>query len=172
MPACSIRARSRRLWPTLLWLAACLFLGDVAVRRIAIDFGAIMTALAKEWQKITGREVATSSDYMDKLRSRKAEVDEQLDRSKSAPRPEPAPPLVVPAQAPSGPIGEPLLDGGEAGAVPAAAGRAGPAPRHGRRTGRPRERKLHQPPLEGQTTCLGRTRERKRSGISTKGPPV
>ena len=37
----------------------------------------------KEWQKITGHEVATSSDYMDKLRSRKAEVDEQLDRSKS-----------------------------------------------------------------------------------------
>ena len=25
------------LWPSLLWLAACLFLGDVAVRRIAID---------------------------------------------------------------------------------------------------------------------------------------
>ncbi len=25
------------LWPTLLWLAACLFLGDVAVRRIALD---------------------------------------------------------------------------------------------------------------------------------------
>ena len=25
------------LWPTLLWLAACLFLGDVAVRRVALD---------------------------------------------------------------------------------------------------------------------------------------
>ncbi len=101
------------LWPLLLWLAACLFLGDVAVRRIAIDFGAIMAGVAKEWQKITGREVAASSDYMDKLRSRKAEVDEQLDRSKStASRQEPAA-VIVPASAPSGPISEPLLDGGE-----------------------------------------------------------
>ena len=50
---------------------------------IAIDWGAIMAAVAKEWQKITGREVAASSDYMDKLRSRKAEVDEQLEAIES-----------------------------------------------------------------------------------------
>ncbi len=111
------------LWPTLLWMAACLFLGDVAVRRIAIDWGAIMTAMAKEWQKITGREVATSSDYMDKLRSRKAEVDEQLDRAKSAPRVEPSP-QIVPAQThPGGPIGEPILEGAE-GASPMVAQQA------------------------------------------------
>ncbi len=108
------------LWPTLLWLAACLFLGDVAVRRIAIDFGAIMTAIAKEWQKVMGREVATSSDYMDKLRSRKAEVGEQLDRAKSTQRVEPAPFVMPDSSTPSGPIGEPLLDGGEPGSSPAA----------------------------------------------------
>ena len=68
---------------------------------------------------MTGRDVATSSDYMDKLRSRKAEVDEQLDRSKAAPRGEPAP-VIIPAQTtagPVGPIGEPLLEGAE-GASP------------------------------------------------------
>ncbi len=102
------------LWPTLLWLAACLFLGDVAVRRIALDGDAIKLAIMKEWQKIRGREVATASDYMDKLRSRKAEVDEQLDRSKNAPRAESAP-LFVPSETPGAPIGEPLLDGGDAG---------------------------------------------------------
>ena len=107
------------LWPTLLWMAACLFLGDVAVRRIAIDWGAIMVAMHKEWQKIMGKEVAASSDYMDKLRSRKAEVDEQLDRTKSMARIEPASP-VIPSQAPSGPIGEPLLEGDELGGNPAA----------------------------------------------------
>jgi hypothetical protein len=101
------------LWPTLLWLAACLFLGDVAVRRIAIDWGAIALAIAKEWQKIRGREVAASSDYMDKLRSRKAEVDEQLDRSKSAARVDSVPVFMQAQAPPSGPIGEPLLDGGE-----------------------------------------------------------
>jgi uncharacterized membrane protein len=117
------------LWPTLLWLAACLFLGDVAVRRIAIDWGAIALAIGKEWQKITGREVATSSDYMDKLRSRKAEVGEQLDRSKSTARIESAPIFMAAQAPPSGPIGEPLLDGGEAG--------SGPAARPAETTGRP-----------------------------------
>ena len=74
------------LWPTLLWLAACLFLADVAVRRIALDVDRIMLTIKKEWQRIRGREVVATSEYMDKLRSRKAEVDEQLDRSKAAAR--------------------------------------------------------------------------------------
>jgi hypothetical protein len=98
------------LWPTLLWLAACLFLGDVAVRRIALDFGAITQWVANEWRKLRGQDVVTSSDYMDKLKSRKAEVDEQLDRGRAAPRPTP----VLVEAAPAGPIGEPILEGTEA----------------------------------------------------------
>src|SRR5262249_11923663 len=39
------------LWPTLLWLAACMFLGDVAVRRIAIDVDWIKQATINEWRK-------------------------------------------------------------------------------------------------------------------------
>ena len=74
------------LWPTLLWLAACLFLGDVAVRRIALDVDWIKQAAVNEWKKLRGQETATASEYMDKLRSRKAEVDEQLDRTRAAPR--------------------------------------------------------------------------------------
>ncbi len=42
------------LWPTLLWLAACLFLGDVAVRRIALDVDWIKQAVANEWKKLRG----------------------------------------------------------------------------------------------------------------------
>jgi uncharacterized membrane protein len=100
------------LWPTLLWLAACLFLADVAVRRIALDVDWLKQAAVNEWKKLRGEETATASDYMDKLRSRKAEVDEQLDRSRAAPRPETAP-LPFPDAPSSGSIGEPLLDGGE-----------------------------------------------------------
>src|SRR5262249_20400429 len=58
--------------------------------------------------KLRGREVAPPSDYMEKLRSRKAEVEEQLDRSRAATRFEP-PPLPTP----SAPLNEPLLEGGE-----------------------------------------------------------
>ncbi len=111
-----IRPRSfAPLWPLLLWLAACIFLGDVAVRRIAIDVDRIRTAALNEWRKLRGQDVVAPSEYMEKLRSRKAEVDEQLDRSRAS-----APDLAARAEGsspiftvppPSGPIGEPLLEG-------------------------------------------------------------
>ncbi len=99
------------LWPSLLWLAACLFLGDVAVRRLAVDVDRIKQAAAREWRKLRGEDEATASDYMDKLRSRKAEVDEQLDRSRTATstRAEVAPDLFPTDSA--GSVGEPLLEG-------------------------------------------------------------
>lgn len=99
------------LWPTLLMLAACLFLGDVAVRRIALDIDWIKHTLAEEWKKLRGTETATASEYMDKLKSRKAEVDEQLDRPRSAARAETSA-ILFPEQASSSPIGEPMLEGG------------------------------------------------------------
>jgi uncharacterized membrane protein len=100
------------LWPALLWLAACVFLADVAVRRIALDVGWIKQTIANEWAKLRGQEVVTTSAYMEKLKSRKAEVDEQLDRSRIATSQESAP-LVLPAAERSGPIGEPILEGDE-----------------------------------------------------------
>jgi uncharacterized membrane protein len=101
------------LWPALLWLAACLFLADVAVRRIALDVGWVKQTIANEWAKLRGAEVVTSSAYMEKLKSRKAEVDEQLERSRAAPRPE-GPSLLFPTAQHTGPIGEPILEGPEA----------------------------------------------------------
>ncbi len=97
------------LWPTLLWLAACLFLGDVAVRRIAPDMDRIRLALANEWRRLRGQETVQSSDYLEKLRTRKAEVGEQLDRSRFASR------FEAPEPPGSGPkaIGEPLLEQGQ-----------------------------------------------------------
>ncbi|MGP0064053.1 MAG: hypothetical protein ACLQGP_10710, partial [Isosphaeraceae bacterium] len=110
------------LWPTLLWLAACLFLGDVAVRRIALDVDRIKQAAANEWRKLRGQDEATASDYMEKLRSRKAEVDEQLDRSRAATLPE-VESTLFPTTTATGPVGEPLLDDAEQ------AGRSRPAER-------------------------------------------
>jgi uncharacterized membrane protein len=92
------------LWPDLLWLAALLFLGDVAVRRVAPDFDRIRKSMADQWKKLRGQEVAPATEYMEKLKSRKAEVGEQIDRSRAATRFE-APP------APAPPPDEPLLGG-------------------------------------------------------------
>ncbi len=99
------------LWPTLLWLAACLFLGDVAVRRIAPDTDRIRRAITNGWQRLRGSEEAASSDYMDKLRSRKAEVGEQIERSRSTARFEQEPDVTREKRPPTAPIGEPLLEG-------------------------------------------------------------
>ncbi|MCA1686794.1 MAG: glutamine amidotransferase, partial [Planctomycetia bacterium] len=93
------------LWPNLLWLAAVLFLADVAVRRIAPDVDRIRKAVADHWQKLRGREVAPAPEYMEKLRSRKAEVGEQIDRSRAATRFEAPPPSDT-----SLPLNEPLFD--------------------------------------------------------------
>ena len=89
------------LWPILLWLAACLFLGDVAIRRIALDLDWIKLTSANEWKKLRGQETPTASEYMDKLKTRKAEVDEQLDRPRAAARTDTSL-IFVPDRAPRG----------------------------------------------------------------------
>jgi hypothetical protein len=97
----------RDLWPFLLWWACLLFLGDIAVRRIAPDFDRIRRQLSDSWKKLRGQEVAPPVEYMEKLKSRKAEVGEQLDRSRAATRFEPLPGI------PAAPPNEPLLTGVE-----------------------------------------------------------
>jgi uncharacterized membrane protein len=94
------------LWPDLLWLACVLFLGDVGVRRVAPDFDRIRMATIDQWKKLRGQEVAPRVEYMEKLKSRKAGIGEQLDRSRSATRFE-----VAPAPTPSAPMNEPPLEG-------------------------------------------------------------
>ncbi len=101
------------LWPPLLWLASCLFLGDVAVRRVSPDFARMRRSVSDAWVKLRGEEVAPRTEYMEKLRGRKAEVAEQLDRTRPATRFE-APPTVIPES--TAPVDEPLL-GGQAGAT-------------------------------------------------------
>ncbi|WP_165230338.1 VWA domain-containing protein [Aquisphaera insulae] len=111
------------LWPTLLWLAACLFLADVAVRRIAPDTDRIRRTISDRWRKLRGLEPAPASDYMEKLRSRKAEVGEQLDRPRFASRFDaPAPP-----ESGSRPVDEPLLEGRDPADRPRPAPPTGPS---------------------------------------------
>lgn len=100
------------LWPPLLWLAACLFLADVAVRRVSPDFERIRKNALDLWTKMRGREVAPRVEYMEKLKGRKAEVTEQIERGRTATRFE-APPdaenVVIPES--TMPVDEPLLGG-------------------------------------------------------------
>ena len=92
------------LWPSLLWLATVLFLGDVAVRRVAPDVDRARKYVSDRWRTFRGREVVPSSQYMEKLRSRKAEVSEKIDRARASSRFEipDAPPTSPPAELTSG----------------------------------------------------------------------
>jgi hypothetical protein len=107
------------LWPSLLWLAALFFLGDVAVRRVAPDTDRIKLAMANQWRRLRGQETVKSSDYLEKLKSRKAEVGEQLERSRFASRFDAPTPPVSEA---IGTIGEPLLEGRQPGDRPRVGG--------------------------------------------------
>jgi hypothetical protein len=92
------------LWPKLLWGACLLFLCDIAVRRVAPDLGRMRRSFADQWKKLRGQEVAPAPGYMEKLRSRKAEVGEQFDRTRASTRFEPT-------TGPPPPADEPLLTG-------------------------------------------------------------
>ena len=103
------------LWPMLLFFSAVMFLGDVAIRRVSPDFERMWKLVKDQWEKLRGREVAPRVEYMEKLKSRKAEVGDQIDRSRAATR------FEAPAPSEGGTpfvIDEPLL-GGTPGPRPA-----------------------------------------------------
>ncbi len=88
----------------MLWWACFLFLGDVAVRRIAPDVNRMRTSVGNAWKRLRGEAVEKPTEYIEKLRSRKREVTDQLDRSRAATQFEPP-------QVPTAPLDEPLLTG-------------------------------------------------------------
>jgi uncharacterized protein YegL len=66
----------RDAWPLLLLIAACVFFADVLVRRVAID-PAAMLALHRSWLRQRPRE-RPREQFIERLRSRKAEIQQQL----------------------------------------------------------------------------------------------
>lgn len=84
------------LWPLLLFFSATMFLGDVAIRRVSPDFDRMRKLAGDQWEKLKGREVAPPVEYMEKLKGRKAEVNEQLERSRASTRYEAPPPSDAP----------------------------------------------------------------------------
>ena len=78
---------SKDIWPWLLLMASCLFLGDVFIRRVAVNFDWFHQAVALVRNTISGGDVATESDdRMARLRSRKAELAEEVEERKAATR--------------------------------------------------------------------------------------
>ncbi len=76
--------RARPLWPWLLFLAACLFLADVANRKIAFSLEPIRRWRA-EYRERRRRELARRDERLERLRRRKQELTAQWEQLKQPP---------------------------------------------------------------------------------------
>ena len=82
-------ARSiRDAWPWFVLAACCLFLGDIFVRRVAINFDWVGAALKKLRGKPDDKE-STVTARLDALRKNKESVDKELQRRRTSVRFEP-----------------------------------------------------------------------------------
>jgi uncharacterized membrane protein len=77
-------------WPLAALLAACLFLMNIAVRRISIDpqwFAPVWLVVRRLWSR--DANVPATEERLDRLRSLKSQVSEQIDERRAATRFEP-----------------------------------------------------------------------------------
>jgi uncharacterized membrane protein len=76
------------LWFWLVALAGILLLFDVAVRRIAIEPAAVWAKTVGYWDRLRGRQLATvgAGEFLDRLKSRKAQVGETIEKEKATRR--------------------------------------------------------------------------------------
>jgi len=86
------------VWHVLVFVAGCLFFFDVFCRRVTVSFAWVPPLAAGMRDFVLRRDAqAPKTEYMDRLRSRKAEVSEQLEQRRSAAaRFEPAPETATP----------------------------------------------------------------------------
>jgi uncharacterized membrane protein len=81
---------SRNLQPIWFWLlalAGITLLFDVGVRRIALDTHEVAGRAKRIWEKLRGRALAPAAPaFLERLKSRKAEVAQDLDRTHAARR--------------------------------------------------------------------------------------
>ncbi|MBN1911589.1 MAG: VWA domain-containing protein [Pirellulales bacterium] len=72
---------SQETWPWLVFLASCFLFFDVFFRRVQVNFAGAFTACGRVIGRLFGREPEPEQpEFMQRLRSRKAEVSGQLDR--------------------------------------------------------------------------------------------
>jgi len=82
---------SQDAWPWLIFAAACLFFGDVFLRRVQVGFGWVAPLAAGARDRLLGRaKPEQQPEALARLRSRKAALEEQFERSRTAARYEPS----------------------------------------------------------------------------------
>jgi uncharacterized membrane protein/Mg-chelatase subunit ChlD len=83
---------SRDIWHLLVLIASCVFFADVLLRRVHVHFAWVGPLLSRVTARLLGREVATEqTETLQRLRHRKAEVEDQIARRRTAVRFQPEP---------------------------------------------------------------------------------
>ncbi|MCH8047576.1 MAG: VWA domain-containing protein [Planctomycetes bacterium] len=78
---------SQDVWHLLMLIGCCVFFGDVLMRRVHIHFLWLLPMLAAARDRVLRREaVAQPDEYMERLRSRKAEVTERIESRRATTR--------------------------------------------------------------------------------------
>jgi uncharacterized membrane protein len=78
---------SQDVWPLFLLISACLFLGDIFVRRVQVHFYWVPAALGRLRDRLIGRKQEEVPDTrIERLRSRKAAIANQIDERRAAAR--------------------------------------------------------------------------------------
>jgi hypothetical protein len=107
----------RPAWPELLFLALCLFLFDVAIRRLAIEPAAVVALVRRAWAVVRRKPVETTRTVaIDRLRAKKVEVGEELQKRRFEADPERLSATAGEPSVTTGPTEQPI----EARAKPAA----------------------------------------------------
>ena len=83
---------SQDVWHYLLLAAACLFFADVFVRRVQVSFAWLPPMLGRVRDRVLRREAkAAPAETIERLRSRKAAISQQIEERRAAARFEPTP---------------------------------------------------------------------------------
>jgi uncharacterized membrane protein len=78
---------SQEIWHLLVLLASCIFFGDVLVRRVHVHFAWVPPLAARARDFVLRRQPAPAKpEYIERLRSRKAEVDDRIAQLRAATR--------------------------------------------------------------------------------------
>ena len=102
---------SQDVWHLLVLAASCILFADVFVRRVSVDVTWIGPLAVRAWHRLRGHAAPVAQEVtIDRLRSRKAEVTEQLEQRKAALRFEPTsdlPPSASPLEGEIRPVDRP-----------------------------------------------------------------
>jgi hypothetical protein len=78
---------SQDIWHLLALAAACLFFADVLVRRVNVNFAWVSPLARRAWDFVLRRQpLPVKPEYMERLRSRKAEVEDRIAQLRAATR--------------------------------------------------------------------------------------